>query len=545
MKTQVIIVFLFFLIQFTCSSQQLETLGAGVLDFLLKNPKTANRMDPTESAALEIISGLLKTSADRQHELNVAETGRSQINLTTNDGRNAQIVRDASGQLYINYNGMIYPIATELVKEAKEISTRVKNLSSDVPEYDLKDLGEKYYSGNINKYNIRALWTYKWHKDFDGSGSLDIDEFRQIKRKFNTNEDFNIAIYYETIDHHDEVLLTMDIFNDYSGESMLHKEIILSFDRVTNRIQFLPIRPINWPSGIYLLVAKIQSKTNNEVLTTYKERVQIVEEIINDENDSQKKKIEATVLVNEPIENNNDSNKIMNIFHAQNETEIRMPTTASYNAARIPFTGDSGEFADSRDNKTYKWVKIGTQIWMAENLNIGTMINGGDKQENNGILEKYCYRNDESNCDLYGGLYQWDEIMDYSTVENSIGICPDGFHVPSASDWIKLITYLGGIKNASLQLKDMDKWPNKKKSTRKNSGFNALPVGIRNLLGTFTGVFSKAGFHGGTLFISSTLSSNERSPYIMAIFIKDKISYFQPVFSSSQNLGVSVRCLKN
>jgi len=64
-------------------------------------------------------------------------------------------------------------------------------------------------------------------------------------------------------------------------------------------------------------------------------------------------------------------------------------------------------FTDSRDGKTYNTVQIGDQCWFKENLNVGTRINGVQEQTDNSVIEKYCYADLESNCDIYGGLYQW------------------------------------------------------------------------------------------------------------------------------------------
>jgi hypothetical protein len=68
------------------------------------------------------------------------------------------------------------------------------------------------------------------------------------------------------------------------------------------------------------------------------------------------------------------------------------------------------EILDDRDGQYYNTVQIGTQCWMAENLNIGTMITGTTEMANDSIIEKYCYCNSTANCDIYGGLYQWNEI---------------------------------------------------------------------------------------------------------------------------------------
>jgi len=93
---------------------------------------------------------------------------------------------------------------------------------------------------------------------------------------------------------------------------------------------------------------------------------------------------------------------------------------------------------DERDGNTYTTVQIGLQCWMAENLNIGFLINGGNDQTDNEQIEKYCYGNVASNCDIYGGLYQWNEAMQYSNTLNMQGICMEGWRLPTDSEWCTL-----------------------------------------------------------------------------------------------------------
>ena len=69
------------------------------------------------------------------------------------------------------------------------------------------------------------------------------------------------------------------------------------------------------------------------------------------------------------------------------------------------------DWVDMRDGQTYATVQIGYQIWMAENLNIGTQITGYNYPEDNSTVEKYCYGDNSSKCDEYGGLYTWEEMM--------------------------------------------------------------------------------------------------------------------------------------
>jgi uncharacterized protein (TIGR02145 family) len=155
---------------------------------------------------------------------------------------------------------------------------------------------------------------------------------------------------------------------------------------------------------------------------------------------------------------------------------------------------------DRRDNKSYWTVKIGTQCWFAVNLNIGTMINSSTPQTNNDIIEKYCYDNNESDCDIYGGLYQWDELMQYSTVENSKGICPDNWHIPSDNDWKILEMYLGMSQTSAdsggwrgtteggkLKAKGTYFWDEPNEGATNSSQFTALPSGDLTSDGVFEG----------------------------------------------------------
>lgn len=105
---------------FCLQGQTWETIGAGVADFLLSNPKTADQMKSEHQAALGIIGNLLNTAGQRKHEINVAEAGRTQMNFHTNSGQQIQLVMDANGSVYALSNGVIYPISQNVVNEARE-----------------------------------------------------------------------------------------------------------------------------------------------------------------------------------------------------------------------------------------------------------------------------------------------------------------------------------------------------------------------------------------------------------------------------------------
>jgi len=82
---------------------------------------------------------------------------------------------------------------------------------------------------------------------------------------------------------------------------------------------------------------------------------------------------------------------------------------------------------------------------MQENLNIGVKTDGA--QTNNGVFEKSCYANLESNCDTYGGLYQWNELMQYIDIPGGQGLCPGGWHVPTDDEWDTLEAVSDNVHN--------------------------------------------------------------------------------------------------
>ncbi|MCB0824246.1 MAG: hypothetical protein KDC09_16230 [Bacteroidales bacterium] len=99
-------------------------------------------------------------------------------------------------------------------------------------------------------------------------------------------------------------------------------------------------------------------------------------------------------------------------------------------------------FIDERDGKLYATTQIGTQCWMAQSLNVGVQVTPGTGQTDNDIIEKFCYDDNAANCDTYGGLYQWDEIMEYTTTEGTQGICPVGWHIPTDNEFCTLENYV-------------------------------------------------------------------------------------------------------
>jgi len=140
---------------------------------------------------------------------------------------------------------------------------------------------------------------------------------------------------------------------------------------------------------------------------------------------------------------------------------IRDTTTASSestkNLSNVAKPSSEGiktlTFKDIRDGKDYKFVKIGKQIWMTENLNYNA---NGSK----------CYKNNETNCKKYGRLYDWNSANK---------ACPEGWHLPSDDEWTTLTDFIGN--GAGAKLKTTSGWSENGNGTDE-FGFSALPSGI-------------------------------------------------------------------
>jgi uncharacterized protein (TIGR02145 family) len=179
---------------------------------------------------------------------------------------------------------------------------------------------------------------------------------------------------------------------------------------------------------------------------------------------------------------------------------------------------------DIRDNKIYPTIQIGAQCWLASNLNYGTTIASSQDQRDNCIAERYCYNDNPINCTNYGGLYQWDELMQFDDTPADQGFCPPGWHIPTENDWNTLFaTYINnGFAGSPLKYSGY-------------SGFNALLSGARHINKSWD-------FQGfATFFWSSTQRSNTQAWAHGMNEDDPSVS----VFPSSRANVFSVRCLKD
>ena len=122
-------------------------------------------------------------------------------------------------------------------------------------------------------------------------------------------------------------------------------------------------------------------------------------------------------------------------------------------------------------------VVIGTQTWMQSNLDVGTRIDGATAQTNNATLEKWCYNDDTANCTTYGGLYSWNEMMQYTTTAGAQGICPTGFHIPTDAEFQTMEVFLGMTSGQANSTGFRGSDQGTKLKTGGTSGFNFLVGG--------------------------------------------------------------------
>jgi uncharacterized protein (TIGR02145 family) len=177
---------------------------------------------------------------------------------------------------------------------------------------------------------------------------------------------------------------------------------------------------------------------------------------------------------------------------------------------------------DIRDNKVYQTVQIGSQCWMASNLNFGTIISSTQDQRDNCVSEKYCYNDNPINCTNHGGLYQWDELMQYDETPADQGFCPPAWHIPTENDWNTLFTNFinNGFAGSPLKYSGY-------------SGFNALLSGARHIDKSWD-------FQGFATFFWSSTQESITKAWAHGMNDLDPSVSIYPAFRAN---AFSVRCI--
>jgi len=192
------------------------------------------------------------------------------------------------------------------------------------------------------------------------------------------------------------------------------------------------------------------------------------------------------------------------------------------------------------DGNVYNVIRIGTQLWMKENMKTTSYNNGDligtttpatlDISAESAPKYQWAYDGNESNVVDYGRLYTWYAIADIR------GVCPIGWHVPSDVDWLALTNYLGGEDVAGGKLKETGTthWLSPNTGATNETGFSALPGAYRLSHGVFEAIGSRGDWW------SSTESDATAAWKISIGYLKITLS----IYDWPKNYGQSVRCLR-
>ena len=217
------------------------------------------------------------------------------------------------------------------------------------------------------------------------------------------------------------------------------------------------------------------------------------------------------------------------------------------------WNGNYETFKDSRDGKTYKAIQIGSQKWMAENLNLEYKVDGSS----------YGNLCNSDSCETYGRYYTWAAAMDSAGVYSSNGmgcgvgkncsptypvrgICPEGWHLPDFDEWLVLERTIGHSASA-MQAKGYEEWKTWKNATD-SYGFSALPAGFYFYNFDDGGVFGNYEFDGEAFFWSSTDGSDGGFAYY--IYLSYGMDYTSRILREFpqyeyKDFSFSVRCVKD
>lgn len=205
-----------------------------------------------------------------------------------------------------------------------------------------------------------------------------------------------------------------------------------------------------------------------------------------------------------------------------------------------------GTMIDSRDGNVYKTVEIGTQTWMAENLNYSDSVTTPSLLNRN-----WCYNDESKNCDLAGRLYTWSAAIDSVKLytdksvdcgegktcvlpDTVYGICPPGWHLPDTTEWRNLFNAVRGESGAGTVLASQRGWWSEYNRGKNTYGFSALPAGRR-----YYGLFYDDGYDA--FFWSATEYSNGFA-YNMYLLYGLGNAFLN---DNGKGNGFSVRCVKD
>jgi uncharacterized protein (TIGR02145 family) len=195
--------------------------------------------------------------------------------------------------------------------------------------------------------------------------------------------------------------------------------------------------------------------------------------------------------------------------------------------------GNPGQAAANKNE-----VTIGEQVWMTRNLGVTTFTNGDEIQEakteeewksacENGEPAWCYYDNNPENGKKMGVLYNWFAVND------SRGLCPAGWRIANEQDWVELVYAAGGGSSAGIALKSTTDWNNETNADNR-TGFTALPSGIRDANGSFSGLYQTAQWWTSTEWIGKKICT----------YVLEAGADYCTDYPMSNDVALAIRCIK-
>ena len=358
------------------------------------------------------------------------------------------------------------------------------------------------------------------------NGELTLRALTDLTDRKNVNINLLTHLEYERIKH----LVTVKKLSFAEAKTQAEREVLASFD-ISNEVEgFENLNIFESGDGNAALlavsvlmqadadVAKLEERTNefsaavatNGSWDNEEAKTEIADWVRDAEASG---KIE---MIRKNVENWNESNKV-SAFEKYVESFGEGLSRDSYLNPVTPY--DS--IVDNRDGQIYKTVKIGEQVWMAQNLNYIDTAKAIFKDSS------WCYDNNPRNCALAGRLYTWTVAKD--------SLCPEGYHLPDTTEWNTLFASVGGTANAGTVLRSILGWDSVNGTN--DYGFSAVAVGERYHSGSFDSEGTKAFIWTAT----APPEESENSAYA-AYFVENATVSFKKNFKDN---GASVRCLKD
>ena len=358
------------------------------------------------------------------------------------------------------------------------------------------------------------------------NGELTLRALTDLTDRKNVNVNLLTHLEYERIKH----LVTVNKLSFAEAKTQAEREVLASFD-ISNEVEgFENLNIFESGDGNAALlavsvlmqadadVAKLEERTNefsaaiatNGSWDNEEAKTEIADWVRDAEASG---KIE---MIRKNVENWNESNKV-SAFEKYVESFGEGLSRDSYLNPVTPY--DS--IVDNRDGQVYKTVKIGEQVWMAQNLNYIDTAKAVFKDSS------WCYDNNPRNCTLAGRLYTWTVAKD--------SLCPEGYHLPDTTEWNTLFASVGGTANAGTVLRSILGWDSVNGTN--DYGFSAVAVGERYHSGSFDSEGTKA-----FIWTATALPEESENSAYAAYFVENATVSFKKNFKDN---GASVRCLKD